>query len=70
MMEHLCVVGGLVPSLIIDRQVASLPRGRAVRILGEVREVVSGWTDAARAQVASEHVRRIAPALRLTFARG
>jgi serine/threonine-protein kinase HipA len=52
-------------------RVASLPRGRAVRIVDEVREVVSGWTDyAARAQVASEHVRRIAPALRLTFARG
>ena len=45
---------------------ASLPRGRATRILEEVREVVSEWEAyAQRAQVDEEHVRCIAPALRL-----
>jgi len=50
---------------------ASLPRGRAERIVEEMREVVSAWEDyARRAQVDEEHVRRIAPALRLSFPRG
>jgi serine/threonine-protein kinase HipA len=50
---------------------ASLPRGRAARIVGEVCEVVSGWeTYAARAEVDEDHARRIAPALRLSFPRG
>ena len=49
---------------------ASLPRGRATRIVEEVREVVAKWEDyAQRAQVDEEHVRRVAPALRLSFAR-
>jgi serine/threonine-protein kinase HipA len=48
---------------------ASLPGGRAERILKEVREVVSGWGSYAhRVQVDEEHVLRIAPALRLSFA--
>jgi serine/threonine-protein kinase HipA len=48
--------------------VASLPRGRATRIVAEVREVLSEWkTYARRAQVDEEHIRRIAPALRLAF---
>jgi len=50
---------------------ASLLRGRATRIVEEVREVVSAWEDyARRAQVDEEHLRRIAPALRLSFPRG
>ncbi len=45
---------------------ASLPRGRATRILDEVREVVSAWEDyARRVGVDEAHVRHIAPALRL-----
>ncbi len=49
---------------------ATLPRGRAERIVQEVREVVSGWeTYAHRVEVDEAHVRRIAPALRLSFAR-
>jgi serine/threonine protein kinase HipA of HipAB toxin-antitoxin module len=51
-------------------QVAALPRGRALRIVEEVRAVVAEWeTYARRAGVDEEHVRRIAPALRLSFAR-
>ena len=50
---------------------ATLPRGRAERIVEEVREVLSGWEAYAhRVGVDEEHVRRIAPALRLSFARG
>jgi serine/threonine-protein kinase HipA len=50
---------------------ASLPRGRAARIVEEVREVVANWEDYAhRVQVDEEHIRRIAPALRLSFPRG
>jgi len=50
---------------------ASLPRGRATRIVEDVREVVSKWEDYARmVQVDEEHIRRIAPALRLSFPRG
>jgi serine/threonine-protein kinase HipA len=49
---------------------ASLPRGRAIRIVEEMREVVSEWkVYAHRAQVDDEHVRRIVPALRLSFPR-
>ncbi len=49
---------------------ASLPRGRARRIVEEVREVAARWEDyAQRAQVDEEQVRRIAPAFRLSFAR-
>jgi serine/threonine-protein kinase HipA len=49
---------------------ASLPRGRATRIVEEVREVVSEWEAyAERAQVDKEHIRRITPALRLSFPR-
>jgi len=49
---------------------ASLPRRRAERIVDEVRDVVSGWTDyARRVDVDDEHIRRIAPALRLSFPR-
>jgi serine/threonine-protein kinase HipA len=49
---------------------ASLPRGRATRIVEEMREVVSEWkVYAHRAQVDDEHVRRIVPALRLSFPR-
>jgi serine/threonine-protein kinase HipA len=51
-------------------QTASLPRGRAMRIVREISEVVSEWEAyASRAQVDDEHVRRIAPALRLSFPR-
>jgi serine/threonine-protein kinase HipA len=47
---------------------ASLPRGWAIRTLEEVREVVSEWrTYAERVEVDEEHIRRIAPALRLSF---
>jgi serine/threonine-protein kinase HipA len=50
--------------------VATLPRGRSTRIVDEVRAVVSEWdTYAGRVQVGEEHVRRIAPALRLSFPR-
>ena len=50
---------------------ASLPRGRASRIVEEACEVVSRWEDyAQRVQVNEEHSRRIAPALRLSFPRG
>jgi serine/threonine-protein kinase HipA len=49
---------------------ATLPRGRAERIVRELREVVSRWEDYAhRVQVDEEHVRRIAPALRLSLPR-
>jgi len=49
---------------------ASLPRGRAKRIVEEVHEVVSEWeTYARRVQVDDDHVRRIALALRLSFPR-
>jgi serine/threonine-protein kinase HipA len=49
---------------------ASLPHGRAERIVEEVREIVSGWKAYAhRVQVDDEHVQRIAPALRLSFPR-
>ncbi|HEX5853514.1 MAG TPA: type II toxin-antitoxin system HipA family toxin [Solirubrobacteraceae bacterium] len=47
---------------------ASLPRGAAARIVREVTEVVNEWEGyARRAEVDEEHVRRIAPALRLDF---
>jgi serine/threonine-protein kinase HipA len=50
--------------------VASLPRGRAIRIVREVRDVLSDWkTYARRAQVDDEHIRRITPALRLALPR-
>jgi serine/threonine-protein kinase HipA len=49
---------------------ASLPRGRALRIVDQVREVVAEWeTYARRAQVDEDHIRRIGPALRLSFPR-
>ena len=49
---------------------AALPGGRALRIVDEVAAVVSGWESfAARVGVDEDHVRRIAPALRLQFAR-
>lgn len=49
---------------------ARLPRGRAARILDEVRDVVAEWDRyAERAAVDEDHARRIAPALRLTFPR-
>ncbi len=49
---------------------ASLPRGRADRIVEEVRAVVSEWdTYASRVRVDDQHIRRIAPALRLSFPR-
>lgn len=48
---------------------ASLRQGRAVRIVEEVTEVVRDWERyAERAGVDEEHIRRIAPALRLSFA--
>ena len=47
---------------------ASLPQGRALRIVREVSGVVAGWSDyAASAEVDPDHVRRIAPALMLDF---
>ncbi|HEX3434752.1 MAG TPA: type II toxin-antitoxin system HipA family toxin [Solirubrobacteraceae bacterium] len=47
---------------------ASLPRGRAARILDDVRQVVAQWNRyAVSAAVDEEHVRRIAPTLRLSF---
>jgi serine/threonine-protein kinase HipA len=49
-------------------QTASLPRSAAARIVREVAEVVSEWElYAGRAQVDGEHIRRIAPSLRLSF---
>jgi len=49
---------------------ASLPRGRANRIVAEVCEVVSQWEAyAQRVQLDDEHIRRIAPALQLSFPR-
>ena len=49
-------------------QTASLPRGRANRIVEEVCEVVSEWRAYAdRVHVDEEHVRRVAGTLRLTF---
>ena len=49
---------------------AARPRGRATRIVEEVCAIVSAWeTYAERAGVEEEHIRRIAPALRLSFAR-
>ena len=51
-------------------RVARLPSGRALRILDELRGVVSGWREyAARAGVDEDHVRRIQPALRLEIPR-
>ncbi len=51
-------------------RVARLPSGRALRILDELRAVVSGWSEyAERAGVDDDHVRRIAPALRLEIPR-
>ncbi len=42
-------------------RVARLPSGRALRILDELRGVVSGWSEyAERAGVDEDHVRRIA----------
>jgi serine/threonine-protein kinase HipA len=50
---------------------ASLPGGRAIRIVREVSEVLGAWEEyAQRARVDEEHVRRIAPALRISFAAG
>ncbi len=50
---------------------ASLPRGRATRIVEEACEVVCRWEDyAQRVQVDEEQIRRIVPALRLSFPRG
>ncbi len=50
--------------------VASLPRGRALRLAQEIREVVGQWGSyAARAGVEEQHIRRIAPALRLSLPR-
>jgi serine/threonine-protein kinase HipA len=52
-------------------RVASLPRGRAVKIVEEVTRVVAEWrTYAERAGVEAEHVRRIEPALRGSIPRG
>jgi serine/threonine-protein kinase HipA len=52
-------------------RVALLPGGRAGRIVAEVAEVLAAWPDyAERAGVDGEHVRRIAPALRLSIPRG
>jgi serine/threonine-protein kinase HipA len=49
-------------------KVATLPGGRARRILDEVRDVVAGWDAyAERAGVDDDHRRRIAPALRLSL---
>jgi serine/threonine-protein kinase HipA len=49
---------------------ASLPRGRADRILGGVREVVSEWKSyAERVDVDDEHTNRIGATLRLSFPR-
>jgi serine/threonine-protein kinase HipA len=51
-------------------QAVLLPRGGAARIVREVTEVVREWESyARRAHVDPEHVRRIAPALRLSFPR-
>jgi len=48
---------------------AGLARGAPARILGEVVEVVSAWADyGERVGVEQEHIRRIAPTLRLGFA--
>ena len=48
----------------------ALPRGRALRILDEVRDVVAHWPDyAGRVGVDDERIRRIAPALRLALPR-
>ena len=52
-------------------RVAALPRGRAAKIVEEVTRVVAEWRAyAERAGVEEEHVRRIAPALRLSIPRG
>jgi len=49
---------------------ARLPRGRATRIVDEVRDVVAEWDDyAERAAVDEDHMRRIATALRLSLPR-
>jgi serine/threonine-protein kinase HipA len=49
-------------------RVASLRRGRATRIVAEVCEVVGEWQRyAEQAGVDDDHIRRIAPALRLSF---
>jgi serine/threonine-protein kinase HipA len=49
---------------------ASLPRGRASRILGRVQDIVSHWKlYAERAGVDDEHLKRIEPTLRLSFPR-
>ncbi len=51
-------------------QTASLPRGRAARIVAEVSEVVAQWTSYAdRVEVDGEHRSRIARTLRLAFPR-
>jgi serine/threonine-protein kinase HipA len=50
---------------------ATLPSGRATRIVDEVREVLSAWENYAdRVRVDEEHIRRIASAHRLSFPRG
>jgi serine/threonine-protein kinase HipA len=47
-------------------RVAPLAKGRAVRILDEIRAVVGAWTEyARRAGVAEDHIQRIGPALRI-----
>ena len=47
-------------------RVAPLAKGRAVRILDEIRAVVAAWTEyATHAGVAEDHIQRIAPALRI-----
>lgn len=49
---------------------AMLADGRVARVVDEVREVVARWSDyAERAGVDDDHVRRIAPALRLSLPR-
>lgn len=51
--------------------VASLPRGRALRIVDELSAVVAEWESyAGRAQVEEEHIRRITPALELSLPKG
>jgi serine/threonine-protein kinase HipA len=47
---------------------ATLPRGRAARIVEEVREVVAAWEAyAERVEIDEQHARRITPALRLSL---
>ena len=48
---------------------ATLARGRALRILDEIRDVVAAWESYARAaDVEGDHIQRITPALRLELA--